>query len=73
MRITLTEGLIVAAIVAILGLVGWAAYTESTKPACLEYGPRHLVMIPQKVGNVTTMQQIWIRDCVRRAEETGDE
>ena len=65
-RITLFEAWVGACMVAILALVGWAAWAKSSLPQCVEYGPRRLVLIPQKIGSVTTMQQVWRRDCLKR-------
>ena len=71
-QMTLVELLVVACLVAILGAIGLVFWSETQKPPCLEHGPPHLVMVPQKIGNVTHMQQHWVRSCIRREEGRED-
>ena len=58
-----------AAVVAMLALVAVLFWSAGRKPPCVEYGPSRLILVPQKIGDVTHMRQHWVRSCVRRADE----
>lgn len=66
-------GLIVAAIVGVLGLVGWGAWTDSQSPTielikedwqCTDKKTT-ILMVPMLVGKVTVMRPQPVTKCIR--------